>query len=120
MKTNKVSETTEDDVKTLPPELQLKFECDKCGYTYPSQHGLSIHKSRFCKKRRTKRPQNRKGTVADKIVKQHKVEQHQGTLEKVKIGDEEIDNVYGFVYLGADVPADGNPEIPVKHRCNVA
>ena len=120
MKTPKVSETTEDDVKSLPPELQLKFECDKCGYTYPSQHGLSIHKSRFCKKRRTKRPQNRKGTVADKIVKQHKVEQYQGTLEKVKIGDEEIDNVYGFVYLGADVPADGNPEITVKHRCNIA
>ena len=120
MHTPKVSETTEDDVKALPPELQLKFECDKCGYTYPSQHGLSIHKSRFCKKRKTKRPQNRKGTVADKIVKQHKVGQYQGTLEKVKIGDEELDNVYAFVYLGADVPADGNPEIPVKHRCNIA
>ena len=68
MKTPKVSETTEDDVKALPPELQLKFECDKCGYTYPSQHGLSVHQARFCKKRKTNKPQNRKGTVADKIV----------------------------------------------------
>ena len=120
MPTPKVSETTEADVEALPPEMQLKFECDKCGYTYGNQHGLSIHKGKYCKNRKTKRPQNRKGTVADKIVKRHKIEQFQGTLEKVKIGQEELDNVYSFVYLGADVPADGNPEVPVQHRCNIA
>ena len=29
MPTPKVSETTEADVEALPPEMQLKFECDK-------------------------------------------------------------------------------------------
>ena len=99
--------------------MQLKFECDKCGHTSRNQHGLSIHKGKYCKNRKTKRPQNRKGTVADKIVKRHKIEQFQGTLEKVKIGQEELDNVYSFIYLGADVPADGNPEVPVQHRGNI-
>ena len=46
----KVSDTTEDDVLSLPPEKCFKFECDKCGMTYPSKHGLSVHKGRFCKK----------------------------------------------------------------------
>ena len=75
MPTPKVSETTEADIAALPAEKQLCFECDKCGWTYANQHGLSIHQARHCKKRKTKRLQNRKGTVADKIVKRHKVEQ---------------------------------------------
>jgi len=49
-----------------------------------------------------------------------KVEKHQATYEKVKIGEEELDNVYTFVYLGAETPGDGDPLIPVKHRCDVS
>ena len=46
-----VSETTEDDVENLPPEMKFKFKCDKCGMDYPTKHGLSIHKERWCKRR---------------------------------------------------------------------
>ena len=120
MPTPKVSETTEADIAALPAEKQLCFECNKCGWTYANQHGLSIHQARHCKKRKTKRLQNRKGTVADKIVKRHKVEQFQATLDKVKIGTEELENVYSFTYLGAATPADGNHEVPVQHRINIA
>ena len=120
MPTPTVSETTEDDVNALPIEKQLKAICDKCGYTFGNQHGLAVHKGKYCKKRKTNRQQSRRGTVADRIVKRHKIEQFQNTLEKVKIGQDELDNVYSFVYLGAEVPSDGNPEVPIQHRRNIA
>ena len=40
--------------------------------------------------------------------------------QKVKIGNEEIENVLEFEYLGANVPNDGDPEVPITHRCNIA
>ena len=39
-----VSSTTEDDVQNLPPEKKFKFECDKCSMTYPTKHGLAVHR----------------------------------------------------------------------------
>ena len=87
--------------------------------TYP-KHGLSIHKGRWCKKRKTARKPSRKGTVADRIVKRHQVEQYQETLTKVKIGTDELENVYSFVYLGAKIANDGDPDVTVKHRCDIA
>ena len=120
MPTPTVSHTTEQDVEGLPAEKQFKFVCDKCSMTYPTQHGLSVHKGRHCKKRKTAKKPSRKGTVADRVVKWHKIEQLQRTFDKVSIGTEEIDNVYSFVYLGAEVPADGNPDVTIQHRCNIA
>ena len=38
----------------------------------------------------------------------------------MKIGQEELDNVYSFIYLGAEIPSDGNPEVPIVHRRNIA
>ena len=67
MKTPTFSQTTKANIAALPAEKQLQFECNKCGYTYANQHGLSIHQARFCKKRKTNRPQNRKGTVSNEI-----------------------------------------------------
>ena len=64
----KMSETTENDMTDLPPEKQLKLVCDKCGRTFPTNHGFSVHKGWWCKgRRRTKQP-NRKGSVADHII----------------------------------------------------
>ena len=116
----KVSDTTEEDVSNLPDDKKFKYECDKCGMTYPTKHGLAVHKGRHCKGRRRAKKPSRKGTVADRIVKRLKVERHQDTYEKVKIGSEELDNVFTFIYLGAEIPADGDGLIPVKHRCDVA
>ena len=116
----KMSETTENDITNLPPEKQFKFACDKCGRTFPTKHGLSVHKGRWCKgRRRTKQP-SRKGSVADRIIQQVKVEKHQHTLPTTRIGNEELENVYSFVYLGAEVAGDGNPEITMRHRINIA
>ena len=113
-----VSETTEVDIEHF--NLKFKFKCDKCDMTYPTQHGLSVHKGRWCKKRKNAKKPSRKGTVADRIVQKRKREEQQKNYPKVKIGQDEIDNVLDFEYLGADVPNDGDPEVPVSHRCNVA
>ena len=115
-----VSSTTEDDVQNLPPEKKFKFECDKCSMTYPTKHGLAVHKGRWCKKRKNTKKNSRKGTVADRVVNRHKVEQVHQALDKVKIGTEELENVYSFVYLGSEVPSDGDPDITLKHRIDIA
>ena len=38
----------------------------------------------------------------------------------MKIGDKELENVYTFTYLGAEVAADGDPLVTAKNRCDVA
>ena len=89
----KVGQTTEADIDNLPPEKAFKHKCDKCDMTYPTAHGLAVHKGRWCKKRKTAR----KGTIADKIITREKVERRQEAIKKVKIGMMELDNVYSFI-----------------------
>ena len=115
-----VSETTEEDILNLPPEQQFKFPCDKCPMSYPTKHGLRVHQGRWCKRRKNARRPSRKGTVADRLIKQTKIVKHQQTLPNVRIGSSDLDNVYSFTYLGAEIAADGNPEITVRHRINIA
>ena len=116
----KVSATTEEDVKNLPPEKKFKFECPDCERVFPSNHGLKVHQGRWCKKRKTKKQPSRKGTVADRIISQLKVEKHQDTLPKVMMGNEALENVYGFVYLGGEIAGDGDQRVTLKHRCDIA
>ena len=116
-----VSATTEEDIDNLPPEKQFKFKCDKCPMTYPTQHGLSVHKGRrFCKKRKNAKKASRKGTVADRIITRRKIDDIQSSYEKVSIGAEELENVYAFVYLGAAIAGDGDPQVTLKHRTDIA
>ena len=110
--------TTENDIAEL--DLKFKFKCVDCDMTYPSKHGRSIHQARFCKKSKTAKKPSRRGTVADRLVKRLKTEIQQNSYPKVKICGEEIDNVLSFVYLGSEVPNDGDPETPLSHRCNIA
>ena len=119
MKQPKMPETTERDVQNLPEDKQFKFRCELCDMTYPTKHGLSVHQGRWCKKRKTSKKPSRKGTVADRIIKRMKTEDHQATLPKVNINNNELENVYDFIYLGADIAADGNPEVTVQHRTNI-
>ena len=120
MKRPSVSPTTETDIVNLPKELKFKFVCDKCGMDYPKQASLSIHQGRWCRKRKNAKKPSRKGTLADKIITRVKVEEFQKTLDKVRIGNDELDNVYSFVYLGAEIAGDGDMEITVTHRTNIA
>ena len=116
----RLSKTTESDVQDLPDEMKFKFNCENCGMCYPTKHGLSIHKARWCKGDQNAAKPSRTGTVADRIVKRMKVDKFQQTLGKVMMGQNEIDNVYTHIYLGAEYAGDGDPEIPVTHRSNIA
>ena len=113
-----VSNTTEEDIDHF--NLEFQFKCDKCDMSYPTKHGLSVHQGRWCKKRKNAKKPSRKGTVADRIVQKKKKEEQQKSYPKVKIGNEEIENVLEFEYLGANVPNDGDVEVPITHRCNIA
>ena len=116
----RVTETTEDDITNLPPEKKFKFLCKDCDMTYPSKHGLAVHQGRWCKKSKTARKPSRKGTVADRIITQLKVEKEQETFDKVKMGSSYLENVYSFIYLGAEIAGDGDQEVTLKHRVDIA
>ena len=77
---------------------------------------LAVNQDRWCKKT------SRKGTVADRIITRDKIEieKHKGTLDKVKIGDEELDNVYSVVSLGSENAADDAQLVAVNQRCDIA
>ena len=91
-KKSKVTATTEKDIANLPPNLQFNHKCDKCDRSFPTKHGLSLHKGRWCKWKRRKKQPSRMGTVADRVVQQHKVDESQKTLDHVKIGNNELEN----------------------------
>ena len=92
-----VRETTETDVANLTEDK--KFECGKCGMTYPTKHGLSVHQGRWCKGRRTAKKPSRKGIVADKLIQRLKVDKVQENYEKIKIGGEELEmNSPSFIW----------------------
>ena len=72
------------------------------------------------RKKNCKKKPSRKGTVADRIVTRLKIEEFQKSLDKVSISDEELENVYEFVYLGAAVAGNGDPKVTVQNRINIA
>ena len=88
--------------------------------SYPTKHGLAVHKGRWCKGKKSKRKPSRKGTVADRVVQKQKVDEYRKQLDKVKLGENELENVYTFCYLGAEIAGDGDNRITVKHRSDVA
>ena len=54
------------------------------------------------------------------MIQRLKTEKHQESLPKVQIGQSDLENVYSFVYLGAEIASDGDPEVTVRHRINIA
>ena len=60
------------------------------------------------------------GTVADRLITKMKVEKHQDLLPKVKMGSNELDNVYSHVYLAAEIAGDGDQQVTLRHRCDIA
>ena len=79
-----------------------------------------MHKGRWFKGRKAAKQPSRKGTVADRIITQMKVEEFQNALPKVKMGQHELDNVYSFVYLGSEKAGNGDQLVTLKHRCDIA
>ena len=76
--------------------------------------------ARWCDGGRTQR--SRLGTLTDKAlaVKTAKRRVAESALDKVYVGNEALDNVLHFEYLGSQLQGDGEDEADVRHRMAVA
>ena len=110
----RVDATTEADVATLG----LSHKCDSCGREFTKQRGLRVHVARWCDGGRTQR--SRLGTLTDKAVKTAKRRVAESALDKVYVGNEALDNVLHFEYLGSQLQGDGDDAADVRHRMDIA
>ena len=113
-RTRRVDATTEEDVAAL----SLEHKCESCGREFTKQRGLNIHMARWCDGGRTQR--SRRGTLTDTAVKTAKRRAAEATLDKVNIGDDVLDNVLTFEYLGSRLQCDGDDQVDVRHRMDIA
>ena len=74
--------------------------------------------ARWCDGGRTQR--SRLSTLTDKAVKTAKRRVAESALDKVYVGNEALDNVLHFEYLGSQLQGDGEDEADVRHRMDVA
>ena len=110
----KVSDTVEAEVEAM----KFKYKCPDCPRTFPTQRGQRIHTKRWCDGGKTVR--SRKGSLADKAVQLSKRIALEAGRSHVKVNDTEIENVHSFIYLGAKQQGDGDEEVDVKHRMDIA
>ena len=113
-RTRRVDATTKEDVAAL----SLEHKCESCGREFTKQRGLNIHMARWCDGGRTQR--SRRGTLTDTAVKTAKRRAAEATLDKVNIGDDVLDNVLTFEYLGSRLQCDGDDQVDVRHRMDIA
>ena len=74
--------------------------------------------ARWCDGGRTQR--SRRGTLTDKAVKTAKRRAAGAALDKVYVGNEALDYVLHFEYLGSQLQGDGEDEADARHRMDVA
>ena len=61
-----------------------------------------------------------RGTLTDTAVKTAKRQAAEATLAKVSIGDDILENVLTFEYLGSRLQCDGDDLVDVRHRMDIA
>ena len=106
--------TTEEDVAAL----HLAHKCESCGREFTKQRGLKIHMARRCDGGRTQ--QSIRCSLTDTAVKTAKRRAAEATLGKVSIGDDVLENVLNFEYLGSRLQCDGDNQVDVRHRIDIA
>ena len=82
------------------------------------QRGLKIHMARWCDGGRTQR--SRRGSLTDTAVKTAKRRAAEATLDKVSIGDDVLENILNFEYLGSRLQCDEDDQVDVRHRMDIA
>ena len=90
------------------------WRCYKCGSGHDSEQGLKIHIARTHSKRQWR------GSTADKVTRTNMRKAAQNAKPHVQLGDEEIDNVWIFKYLGSRFQADGSHLTDIKARIAAA
>ena len=110
-----MSSTREHEVEAL----RLKHKCEACGRTFPTQRGMKTHVARWCDGGGGEgaHPALSPRLLADKAVDEEATE---ALRRHVSVGQEELENVYSFHYLGARLQCDGEDEADVLHRMAIA
>ena len=85
---------------------------------FTKQRGLKIHMARWCHGGRSQR--SRRGSLTDTAVKTAKRRAAEATLDNVSLGDDVLENVLSFEYLGSRRQCDGDDRVDVRHRMNIA
>ena len=98
--------------------LHSRTNCESCGREFTKQRGLKIHMARWCDGGRTQR--SRRCTLTDTAVNTAKRRAAEATLAKVSIGDDILENVLTFEYLGSRLQCDGDDLVDVRHRMDIA
>ena len=87
--------------------------CDVCDLPCASAHGVKIHKGKVHK---AEKPQSFTGTLAEKAAITEKIDAQQEHRPAIKCGDDTLENVYKFLYLGTYFTADGDQFVDIKAR----
>jgi hypothetical protein len=100
--------------------MKFKHVCPDpdCQREFPTSRGLKIHQKRWCDSGKTVR--SRTGSLADKAVQHEKRKVAEKERDHVQIGNDTIDNVYSFTYLGSLLQCDGEDKADVKLRMAIA
>eukprot|EP01084_Bolivina_argentea_P020834 38702_1 len=112
----KVSNTTEQDCI----DMNWKVKCKNCKRTFPNYSSIPGHK-RWCTKDNPRPLGSRLGTLADKIIKNKKIEKKLNeTLPVIKFKSNNIHNEIQVKYLGSVFTMNGDIEIEIRRRIGLA
>ena len=81
-----------------------QFRCPECDLPCKSLRGIKIHQS---KAHKPEKSQSFEGRLADKAVHVSKLEEMQKNRPTVYCGEERLENVFRFLYLGTIFAANG-------------
>ena len=110
----RVSASTEEEIVAL----KFKHKCAECDRTFPTERGMKIHRSRWCRPGGPVR--SRKGSLADKAVEKSKRVEQAAQMPRASINDHQLDNVLCFDYLGCRISGDGDDSADMYQRMNIA
>jgi len=115
-----VSKTTMEDAQ----KISGKAVCSDCHSIFATQRGLKMHRDRWgetCRRIAAGLAEQKfANRMSNRIVKHQKLEQVQKNLPCVRLGNEPLENVFTFDYLGNKVQADGAAYKDMEYRFGIA
>jgi hypothetical protein len=102
-------------------ELDGEHRCGQCNSVFKRDRDVKSHKTKSKKKGGCQlREGSRVGTLAEKEMKRRQQQAVQAEIGRVYLGDDRLQNVFEFKYLGHLYHADGSSEQAVAVRLAIA
>ena len=99
-------------------EKEKGLRCEQCCKLFKRAQDLKTHKNTAsrCKWKEA----GRAGTRAERAVRRNRAAEQLSKDGFVCVGEEELETVFGFKYLGSEYAADGDARHPVEARMQLA